>query len=150
MSPENLEWSQTNSIQMSVQTADLFLLNETQNEQLNLSCTLLTIARGKCNVEIRPQIETSVSISNEQQKDNFYGNIVIPKERPVMECEGLIPPNAFKALYEKFVSIQSVGRPIILTIFLDEKLSVSVSGDLFIEDTRKILINHIDFIFPLR
>ena len=70
-------------------------------------------------------------------------NIVIPKERPVMECEGLIPPDAFKALYEKFVSIQSVGRPIILTIFLDEKLSVSVNGDLFIEDTRKILINHI-------
>ena len=82
MSPENLEWSQTNSIQMSVQTADLFLLNKSQNEQLNLSCTLLTIARGKCNVEIKPQIETPASISNEKQKDNFYGNIVIPKNGP--------------------------------------------------------------------
>ncbi len=150
MSPENLEWTQINSIQMSVQTADLFLLNKSQNEQLSLSCTLLTIARGKCNVEIRPQIETPDSISGKQQKDNFSGNIVIPRERPVMECEGLMQPNTFKALYEKFVSIQSVGRPIILTIFLDEKLSVSVNGDLFIEDTRKILINHIDFIFPLR
>ena len=150
MSPENLEWTQVNSIQMSVQTADLFLINKSQNEQLSLSCTLLTIARGKCNVEIRPQIETPASILGKQQKDNFSGYIVIPRERPVMECEGLMQPNTFKALYEKFVSIQSVGRPIILTIFLDEKLSVSVNGDLFIEDTRKILINHIDFIFPLR
>ena len=72
MSPENLEWSQTNSIQMSVQTADLFLLNKSQNEQLNLSCTLLTIARGKCNVEIKPQIETPASISNEQQRQSHH------------------------------------------------------------------------------
>ena len=68
MSPENLEWSQTNSIQMSVQTADLFLLNKSQNEQLNLSCTLLTIARGKCNVEIRPQIETSLAFQTNNKK----------------------------------------------------------------------------------
>ena len=57
MSPNITEWSQTNSIQMSVQTADLFILNKTKNEQLILSCTLLTIARGKCNVEISQQIK---------------------------------------------------------------------------------------------
>ena len=38
MSPDKLEWSQTNSIQKAVQTADLFVLNNTQSEQISLSC----------------------------------------------------------------------------------------------------------------
>ena len=50
MSPNITEWSQTNSIQMAVQAADLSILDNTKIEKLILSCTLLTIARGKCNV----------------------------------------------------------------------------------------------------
>ena len=150
MSPDKLEWSQTNSIQMAVQTADLFVLNNTQSEQISLSCTLLTIARGKCNVEISQKKSKGEGQTEEIHKNKFSGNIIIPRDRPVMQCEGFLLPEAFRTLYEKFLSAQSVSRPILLTVFLNEKLSVSLNGDLFIEDTREIMLNHIDFVFPLR
>ena len=149
MSPKYTEWSQTNSIQMAVQAADLSILNNT-NEKLILSCTLLTIARGKCNVEISQQNKMVDNPPNYNIENCFEGSVIIPRDRPVMKCEGSMPKHAFRGLYEKFVSTQSVGRPILLTIFLNEKLSVSVNGDLFIEDTRKINVDHIDIIFPLR
>ena len=141
MSLNNSEWSQINSIQMAVQSADLLVFNSGNSEKLSLSCTLLTIARGKCNVEIR---------QNQEKDDSFLGNIIIPRDRPIMQCDGLMQTDTFNALCERFTSIPSVGRPILLTIFLNEKLSVSVNGDLFIENTREIVINHIDFVFPLR
>ena len=150
MSPNIIEWSHTNSIQMAVQAADLSILNNTKSEKLILSCTLLTIARGKCNVEISQQNKMVDKPPNHNIENCFEGSVIIPRDRPVMKCEGSMPKHAFRALYEKFVSTQSVGRPILFTIFLNEKLSVSVKGDLFIEDTRKINVDHIDIIFPLR
>lgn len=150
MSLNNSEWSQIESIQMSVQTADLFLLNNTKEQQLSLSCTLLTIARGKCNVEINQYPISAEEAKKAKFNDGFSGGVIIPRDRPVMQCQGVMPPSRFKALTEKFISTQSVGRPITVTLHLKDILSVSVNGDLYIEDTRKIIIEHIDFAFPLR
>ena len=150
MSHKNLEWSQIDSIQMSVQTADLFTLNTLQSEQLSLSCTLLTIARGKCNVEIKQHRETADNVHQDIYQQAFLGHVIIPRDRPIMQCEGVMSSEQFRALANKFMGISSVGRPITLTLFLDDKLSVSVNGDLYIEETREISVKHIDFIFPLR
>ena len=150
MSPDKLEWSQINPIQMAVQTADLFFLNNSQSEKISLSCTLLTIARGKCNVEIQSITENADTQPKEIKEKEFIGKIIIPRDRPVMKCEGFLLPYAFRTLYERFLTIQFIGRPILLTIFLDEKLSVSLNGDLFIEDSQEITIDHLDFVFPLR
>ena len=150
MSLNNSEWSQINSIQMSVQTADLFILNESHNEQISLSCTLLTIARGNCNVEIKLQREIGDEDYQDTYQQGFLGHIIIPRDRPVMQCEGVMSPKQFRSLTEKFMGIANVGRPITLTVCLDDKLSVSVNGDLYIEETREISVKHIDFIFPLR
>ena len=154
MSLDTLEWSQIDSIQMSVQTADLSVLNNTKNQQLSLSCTLLTIARGKCNVEIQHYQNSG----EETPQDAFYdvlsggfsGGVIIPRDRPVMQCKGVMPHLHFRALTEKFIAIRTLGRPITVTLYLQDKLSVSVNGDLYIEDTREITIKHIDFMFPLR
>ena len=101
-------------------------------------------------MEISQQNKIVDKPPNNNIENCFEGSVIIPRDRPVMKCEGSMPKHAFRALYEKFVSTQSVGRPILFTIFLNEKLSVSVNGDLFIEDTRKINVDHIDIIFPLR
>ena len=150
MSLDNLEWSQIDSIQMSVQTADLSVLKNTQDQQLSLSCTLLTIARGKCNVEIKQYKNRMEDPQRDEFQEGFCGGVIIPRDRPVMQCDGVMSPSNFKALTKKFIAIQSVGRPITATLWLQDKLSVSVNGDLYIEDTREIVINHIDFVFPLR
>ena len=158
MSLDTLEWSQIDSIQMSVQTADLSVLNNTTDQQLSLSCTLLTIARGKCNVEIQHYKNSAEEVSQDASYDGlsggfsggFSGGVIIPRDRPVMQCKWVMPASHFNALTEKFIAIRSVGRPITVTLYLQDKLSVSVNGDLYIEDTREITIKHIDFIFPLR
>ena len=154
MSLDTLEWSQIDSIQMSVQTADLSVLNNTTDQQLSLSCTLLTIARGKCNVEIQHYKNSAEEVPQDASYDGFSGGfsggVIIPRDRPVMQCKGGMPASHFNALTEKFIAIRSVGRPITVTLYLQDKLSVSVNGDLYIEDTREITIKHIDFIFPLR
>ena len=154
MSLDTLEWSQIDSIQMSVQTADLSVLNNTTDQQLSLSCTLLTIARGKCNVEIQHYKNSAEEVPQDASYDGFSGGfsggVIIPRDRPVMQCKGVMPASHFNALTEKFIAIRSVGRPITVTLYLQDKLSVSVNGDLYIEDTREITIKHINFIFPLR
>ena len=154
MSLDTLEWSQIDSIQMSVQTADLSVLNNTTDQQLSLSCTLLTIARGKCNVEIQHYKNSAEEVPQDASYDGFSGGfsggVIIPRDRPVMQCKGVMPASHFNALTEKFIAIRSVGRPITVTLCLQDKLSVSVNGDLYIEDTREITIKHIDFAFPLR
>ena len=154
MSLDTLEWSQIDSIQMSVQTADLSVLNNTTDQQISLSCTLLTIARGKCNVEIQHYKNSAEEVPQDASYDGFSGSfsggVIIPRDRPVMQCKGVMPASHFNALTEKFIAIRSVGRPITVTLYLQDKLSVSVNGDLYIEDTREITIKHIDFIFPLR
>ena len=154
MSLDTLEWSQIDSIQMSVQTADLSVLNNTTDQQLSLSCTLLTIARGKCNVEIQHYKNSAEEVPQDASYDGFSGGfsggVIIPRDRPVMQCKGVMLVSHFNALIEKFIAIRSVGRPITVTLYLQDKLSVSVNGDLYIEDTREITIKHIDFIFPLR
>ena len=154
MSLDTLEWSQIDSIQMSVQTADLSVLNNTTDQQLSLSCTLLTIARGKCNVEIQHYKNSAEEALQNAPYDGFSGGfsggVIIPRDRPVMQCKGVMLVSHFNALIEKFIAIRSVGRPITVTLYLQDKLSVSVNGDLYIEDTREITIKHIDFIFPLR
>ena len=154
MSLDTLEWSQIDSIQMSVQTADLSVLNNTTDQQISLSCTLLTIARGKCNVEIQHYKNSAEEVPQDASYDGFSGGfsggVIIPRDRPVMQCKGVMPASHFNALTEKFIAIRSVGRPITVTLYLQDKLSVSVNGDLYIEDTREITIKHIDFIFPLR
>lgn len=154
MSLDTLEWSQIDSIQMSVQTADLSVLNNTTDQHLSLSCTLLTIARGKCNVEIQHYKNSAEEVPQDASYDGFSsgfsGGVIIPRDRPVMQCKGVMPASHFNALTEKFIAIRSVGRPITVTLYLQDKLSVSVNGDLYIEDTREITIKHIDFIFPLR
>ncbi|MBT5574612.1 MAG: hypothetical protein HOJ97_04435 [Alphaproteobacteria bacterium] len=154
MSLDNSEWHQTNSLQMSVQTADLFLLNENQIEQISLYCTLLTIARGTCNLIIMQHpsvLEGSENLLHKKEQfEKFKGFIKIPIDRPVMQCEGGLPLEQFQSLMKKFVTISPVGRPITLTLTLDKMLSVSVNGDLYIEKTCKVGIKHIDFAFPLR
>ena len=166
MSLDTLEWSQIDSIQMSVQTADLSVLNNTTDQHLSLSCTLLTIARGKCNVEIQHYKNSAEEVPQDASYDGcsdgfsgdfssgfsggFSGGVIIPRDRPVMQCKGVMPASHFNALTEKFIAIRPVGRPITVTLYLQDKLSVSVNGDLYIEDTREITIKHIDFIFPLR
>ena len=43
-------WEQINSIQMSLHTSELILNHTKNHKELQISCSLVNIARGKCNL----------------------------------------------------------------------------------------------------
>ena len=51
------EHQYTKAIQMSLQTAELQVYGAKQIEELSLAFSLMSIARGNCNIQIKPIIE---------------------------------------------------------------------------------------------
>ena len=45
-------WEQINSIQMSLHTSESILNHTKNHKELQISCSLVNIARGKCNLSI--------------------------------------------------------------------------------------------------
>ena len=83
------DWQQTNQIVMSVQTAELRLAGVKQSATLNLSCSLVNIARGQCQLEI-----TAGKANN--KKD--IGNLVIEIDRPLIRGKASIPQSLYNSI----------------------------------------------------
>ena len=76
------KWQQTDLIVMAVQTAELRQAGVREKPRLNLSCSLVNIARGQCMLEV----------SAGQVSDNSeVGELVIEIDRPVMQGVITIP-----------------------------------------------------------
>ncbi|GIR51116.1 MAG: hypothetical protein CM15mP60_1770 [Alphaproteobacteria bacterium] len=84
------DWQQTNQIVMSVQTAELRLAGVKQSATLNLSCSLVNIARGQCQLELA---------AGEADKKEDIGNLVIEIDRPLIRGKAIIP----RSLHDSFV-----------------------------------------------
>ena len=48
------EWQKTQAIHMTIQSADFHHIGIKSDKELNISCGLLNIARGQCNLRIFP------------------------------------------------------------------------------------------------
>ena len=68
------------TISISVFSADLKLIGFENRRELHLSCGLVNIARGNCNVIMKPDT------------NNIKGEILISSERPVMNADLSVPP----------------------------------------------------------
>ena len=83
------KWQQTDLIVMAVQTAELRQAGVREKPRLNLSCSLVNIARGQCMLEV----------SAGQVSDNSeVGELVIEIDRPVMQGVITIPQPLYDAL----------------------------------------------------
>ena len=135
-------WQLTDQITMSLQTADLRLASIQSQPVFNLSCHLVTIARGQCQIEL--------SCGNERTGANGapIGDILIELSRPVMRAKLLTPPALYNMLSKRLFS--STPRPIQFTLTLAAKLAVSLEGDLRIEDEKEIDILDLAASVPLR
>ena len=133
------DWQQTNQIVMSVQTAELRLAGVKQSATLNLSCSLMNIARGQCQLEI--------NAGKENNKEDI-GNLVIEIDRPVIRGKASIP----RSLYDSIISCLGniPPRPISLSLTIATNLAVSVEGDLRINDVTKVLITDLAVTLPLK
>ena len=132
-------WEQIKSIQMSLQTAELNLDHVENKKQLHLSCSLVNIARGKCNLSI---------YEDNNKKSRITGKLHISAERAIMSGFIKLTKIEFNELI-KSLSLPYV-RPISIILDLTESLPVSIEGILRIDKNKDFKISNFSTIFPLK
>jgi len=133
------KWQQTDLIVMAVQTAELRQAGVREKPRLNLSCSLVNIARGQCMLEV----------SAGQVSDNSeVGELVIEIDRPVMQGVITIPQPLYDALLNCFYSASP--RPISLSLTIATRLAVSLEGDLRINDKTSVNVLDLAVNLPLK
>lgn len=133
------DWQQTDQIVISVQTAELRQVSMNCATTLNLSCSLVNIARGQCIIEVAAGSPTT--------SENI-GNLLIEIDRPVMRGRIVIP----EQLYNSIVSClgNAPPRPISISLTIATKLAVSLEGDLRINEATQVIVNDLSVILPLK
>ena len=133
------EFDSLNTIQMSLQSAEQQLHHNEGITQLQLSCSLINIARGSCVVIIRPDGALGQSP---------FGSIHIPADRPVMQAQISLASKTFDALVDNLRHI--APRPVTLVITVMDKLSVSQDGLLFIDESLDTAVTSIYWSLPIK
>jgi hypothetical protein len=136
------KWQQIDQITMSLQAAELRLAGMQSQPMFALSCHLVTIARGQCQMQLFCGDESTGA------DNSSIGDIVIEMSRPVMRACVYTPPPLFNTLSRRLFS--STPRPIQFTLTLAAKLAVSLEGDLRIDAEEKVDILDIAATIPLR
>ena len=128
---------QIRTIHMTVQTAEKRLLGYRAEAELNLSCTLVNIARGNCSVSIYPIADIATP----------SGELEIEIRRPVMNLAFNLQQTPFDRLTEALSYHQP--RPVDLMILLDNVLQVTIDGDLFIQEKEIHDVRDLSWRIPL-
>ncbi len=128
---------QIRTIHMTVQTAEKRLLGYKAEAELNLSCTLVNIARGNCSVSIYPIADIATP----------SGELEIEIRRPVMNLAFKLQQTSFDKLCEALSYHQP--RPVDLMILLDSALPVTIDGDLSIQEKEIHEVRDISWRIPL-
>ena len=133
------EFFEITEIQMSLQLAEHQLQHNPFQEQLHLSLSLLSIARGSCKMIIHPDRQTAPS---------FVGALHIPADRAVMQATVKLPQSSFDDLTEK---LRQLGpRPSNLLATLDKPLTVDYEGILFIDPPVDAAITNLVWTIPIK
>ena len=134
------QWERTDLIQMSVQTADLRFEPLQETPLLFLSCGLVNIARGSCQL--------TICAADSNQPAQGGGSLLINANRPVMT--GTI--QVIEQQFERMVQTLSVTpvRPVTLAVQLSQHLPVSLEGFLFIDEDQTVEILSLQVNMPLR
>ena len=122
-------------LEMLIKTVDAHYDSNLQIQCFYLSCSLLNIARGTCNL----------MLANE--KSNFQNQITIKYERAVMSGSIRVSDDYFNRL-QKQLSIKN-ERPARLELTINHKLNINKNGILFLENELISEILEYKFFIPL-
>ena len=122
-------------LEMLIKTVDAHYDSNHQIQCLYLSCSLLNIARGTCNLMIV------------NEKSNFQNKITIKYERAVMSGSIRVKDDYFDTL-QKQLSIKN-ERPARLELTINDKLNINKNGILFLEKELISKILEYKFFIPL-
>jgi len=133
------QWENTDLIQMSVQTAEMRFEPHLDDPILFLSCSLVNIARGSCQLTLTSSLPPSA---------DACGELVISADRPVMSGSVAVGEKQFERMFQA-LSV-SPARPVTLAVKLGDQLPVSLEGFLFIDDDRTSQIVSLQVNIPLK
>ena len=133
------DWQQTDQIVISVQAAELRQVSINSSPTLNLSCSLVNIARGQCVIEIAAGTPTT--------SENI-GNLLIEIDRPIMRGRVVIPEQLYNSIISCLGNVPP--RPISISLTIATKLAVSLEGDLRINEATQVIVNDLSVILPLK
>ena len=133
------QWEKTDLIQMSVQTADLRFEPLQESPLLFLSCSLVNIARGSC------QLTVGAAASGQPTSG---GSLLINADRPMMTGTIQVSGQQFERMVKSLSCPTS--RPVTLAVQLSQQLPVSLEGFLFIDEDQKTEIISLQVNMPLR
>ncbi len=122
-------------LEMLIKTVDAHFDSKLQIQCIYLSCSLLNIARGTCNLMIV------------EEKSNFQNKITIKYERAVMSGSIVVNDDYFKTLQYQ-LSLKN-ERPARLELIINNKLNINKNGILFLEKELISKINEYKFFIPL-
>ena len=122
-------------LEMLIKTVDAHYNSNLQLQCFYLSCSLLNIARGTCNLMIA------------DEKSNFQNKITIKYERAVMSGSIRVTNDYFISL-QKQLSIKN-ERPARLELTINDKLNINKNGILFLEKELISEILEYKFFIPL-
>lgn len=122
-------------LEMLIKTVDSHYDSLHQIECLYLSCSLLNVARGTCNMMVV------------KEQNHFANNLTIKFERAVMSGN-LQVKNAFFKSLQKQLAIRN-ERPARLELVINDKLNINKNGILFLEKELSSKIIEYKFYIPL-
>ena len=122
-------------LEMLIKTVDAHYDSLHQIQCFYLSCSLLNIARGTCNMMI-------VS-----EDSDFKNKITIKFERAVMSGSIQVKNNFFNSLQTQ-LSVKN-ERPARLELVINDKLNINKNGILFLEQELTSHIIEYKFFIPL-
>ena len=122
-------------LEMLIKTVDAHYDSKHQIQCFYLSCSLVKIARGTCNL----------MIANENS--NFQKKITIKYERAVMSGSIRVKDNYFETLQNQLIIKNE--RPARLELTINDELNINKNGILFLEKELISEILEYKFFIPL-
>jgi hypothetical protein len=123
------------NLEMLIKTVDAHYDSRRQIQCIYLSCSLLNIARGTCNLMIF------------NEKSNFQNKITIKYERAVMSGSITVNNDYFNTLQNQ-LSLKN-ERPARLELLISDKLNINKNGILFLQKELISKIIEYKFFIPL-
>ena len=122
-------------LEMLIKTADAHYDSKHQIQCYYLSCSLLNIARGTCNLILA------------KEKSNFKNKITIKYERAVMSGSIVLKEEYFNSLQNQ-LSLKN-ERPARIELTINDQLNINKNGTLFLEKELTSRIVEYKFYIPL-
>ena len=123
------------NLEMLIKTVDAHYDSRHQIQCIYLSCSLLNIARGTCNLMIF------------NEKSNFQNKITIKYERAIMSGSITVNNDYFNTLQNQ-LSLKN-ERPARLELLISNKLNINKNGILFLQKELISKIIEYKFFIPL-